>query len=276
MEKFGYSLMLRAAMRLTKVDPSTAQTYVSKAVAGGLIASNEENATLRNTSVFNNYIGVHLGAREKANYYLTEPFVEHLKNNEDPRLESIAIRHVGATNGPSQTIDRITRDPDLQIGMPMGHDDVSINSVLAENGVVSLWDFSQANIYTVLKVDSPQFFLTYAQTQLLLAEGAIRGWVQGDAASYYEAGIRANMEQMAIYDAAASIPESAISSYISNHPLVTEMALEQINTEYWIASFLDGSELFANFRRSGYPTLEPNPYAGSEITGDFYPKHALP
>lgn len=129
-KKFGYSLMLRAAMRLTKVDPSTAQTYVSKAVAGGLISSNEENAILRNTSVFNNYIGVHLGAREKANYYLTEPFVEHLKNNEDPRLESIAIRHVGATNGPSQTIDRITRDPDLQIGMPMGHDDVSINSVL--------------------------------------------------------------------------------------------------------------------------------------------------
>ncbi|WP_339901339.1 SusD/RagB family nutrient-binding outer membrane lipoprotein [uncultured Cyclobacterium sp.] len=165
--------------------------------------------------------------------------------------------------------DRITRDPDLQIGMPMGHDDVSINSVLDENGVVSLWDFSQANIYTVLKVDSPQFFLTYAQNQLLLAEAAIRGWVQGDAASYYEAGIRANMEQMAMYDAAASISESAINSYISNHPLVTEMALEQINTEYWIASFLDGSELFANFRRSGYPTLEPNPYAGSEITGDF-------
>ncbi|WP_339901338.1 SusD/RagB family nutrient-binding outer membrane lipoprotein [uncultured Cyclobacterium sp.] len=86
-KKFGYSLMLRAAMRLTKVDPSTAQTYVSKAVAGGLISSNGENAILRNTSVFNNYIGVHLGAREKANYYLTEPFVDHLKNNEDPRLE---------------------------------------------------------------------------------------------------------------------------------------------------------------------------------------------
>lgn len=268
-KKFGYSLMLRAAMRLTKVDPSTAQTYVSKAVAGGLISSNEENAILRNTSVFNNYIGVHLGAREKANYYLTKPFVDHLKNNEDPRLESIAIRHVGATNGPSQTIDRITRDPDLQIGMPMGHDDVSINSVLAENGVVSLWDFSQANIYTVLKVDSPQFFLTYAQNQLLLAEASIRGWVQGDAASYYETGIRANMEQMAMYDEAASISAPEIDSYISNHPLVTEMALEQINTEYWIASFLDGSELFANFRRSGYPTLEPNPYAGSEITGDF-------
>ena len=268
-KKFGYSLMFRAAMRMTKVDPPTAETYVKKAVAGGLIASNEDNATLRNTSVFNNYIGVHLGAREKANYYLTEPFVNHLKSNDDPRLESIAIRHVGATNGSSQTISRITRDPELQIGMPMGHDDVSINSVLNEKGVVSLWDFSQANIYTVLKIDSPQFFITYSQTQLLLAEAALRGWVQGNPETYFHEGIRANMEQMALYDAAATISEGAIDSYISNHPLGSEMALEQINTEYWIASFLDGSELFANFRRSGYPTLEANPYSGSEITGDF-------
>ncbi|WP_339926217.1 SusD/RagB family nutrient-binding outer membrane lipoprotein [uncultured Cyclobacterium sp.] len=268
-KKFGYSLMLRAAMRLTKVDPSTAQSYVGKAVAGGLISSNTENAVLRNTSIFNNYIGVHLGAREKANYYLTEPFVNHLKSNEDPRLVSIAIRHVGATNGPSQTINRITRDPDLQIGMPMGHDDVSINSVSSETGVVSLWDYTQANIYTVLKVDSPQFFLTYSQNQLLLAEAAIRGWVQGEASDYYEEGIRANMEQMALYDVEATVSEQDAEEYIANHPLESEMALEQINTEYWISSFLDGSELFANFRRSGFPTLEANPYAGSEITGDF-------
>ncbi|HSI75364.1 MAG TPA: SusD/RagB family nutrient-binding outer membrane lipoprotein [Lunatimonas sp.] len=268
-KKFGYSLMLRAAMRLSKVDPAKAQSFVTKAVAGGLIQSNDENAVLRNTSVFNNYLGVHLGAREKANYYLTAPFVNHLKNNNDPRLRSIAIRHVGATNGPSQTIARITRDPALQVGMPMGHDDVSINSVLAANGVVSLWDFSQANIYTVLKIDAPQFILTYAQNQLLLAEAAVRGWVSGNAADYYAAGIRANMEQMALYDGDASIPTADIDQYIAAHPLVAGRELELINTEYWIAAFLDGSELFANFRRSGYPILQKNPYTGSEITGDF-------
>jgi hypothetical protein len=268
-KKFGYSLMLRAAMRLSKVDPATAQTYVTRAVNGGLITSNAENATLRNTSVFNNHLGVHLGAREKANYYLTAPFINHLKNNSDPRLRSIAIRHVGATNGPSQTLARVTRDPDLQIGMPMGHDDVSINSVLSENGVVSLWDFSQASIYTVLKIDSPQFFLTYAQTQLLLAEAATRGWVQGNPAEYYASGIRANMEQMALFDESATIPEEEIVQYIANHPLLPGRELELINTEYWIAAFLDGTELFANFRRSGYPVLQKNPYSGSEISGDF-------
>lgn len=268
-KKFGYSLMLRAAMRLAKVDPAKAQNFVTKAVAGGLIQTNAENAVLRNTSVFNNYLAVHLGAREKANYYLTAPFVNHLKDNNDPRLRSISIRHVGATNGPSQTIARITRDPAQQIGMPMGHDDVSINSVLAANGVVSLWDFSQANIYTVLKIDAPQFILTYAQNQLLLAEAAVRGWVPGNAADYYAAGIRANMEQMALYDGDAMIPTADIDQYIAAHPLAAGRELELINTEYWIAAFLDGSELFANFRRSGFPILQKNPYTGSEITGDF-------
>jgi hypothetical protein len=267
--KFGYSLMLRAAMRLSKVDPTKAQLYVGRAVAGGVVTSNSENAVLRNTSVFNNHIGVHLGAREKANYYLTAPFVNHLKASNDPRLRSISIRHVGATNGTTQTVNRITREPAMQIGMPMGHDDVSINSVLAENGVVSLWDFSQANIYTVLKIDAPQFFLTYAQTQLLLAEAAVRGWVQGNPSVFFATAIRANMEQMAQYDAGAAIEEDKIAAYIAANPLIQGRELEQINTQYWIASFLDGTELFANFRRSGFPVLQKNPYAGSEITGNF-------
>ena len=38
------------------------------------------------------------------------------------------------------------------------------------------------------------------------------------------------------------------------------MELQQINTQYWISSFLNGPEAFANFRRTGYPALAPNPY----------------
>ena len=38
-KQFGYSLMLRMAMRLTKVDAATAQKYAEKAAAGGTFAS---------------------------------------------------------------------------------------------------------------------------------------------------------------------------------------------------------------------------------------------
>src|SRR3982751_5035482 len=94
-KKFGYSLLLRAAMRLSKVAPDLAKTYVEKAVAGGLMQSNKDNSVIRHTSLYNNWIAVHLTAREKANFYLAKPFVDFLKSKNDPRLVSISVRAVG-------------------------------------------------------------------------------------------------------------------------------------------------------------------------------------
>ena len=157
--------------------------------------------------------------------------------------------------------------------MPMGYDNVTIAQTFPKLGVVSLWDFSQVNINTVLnRTVAPTYHVTYAQTQLLLAEAALRGWVTGDPATLFANGIKAHMEQMAEYGTNAAISTNAIQTYIEAHPLdvsTQEKALEQINTQYWVASFLNGSELFANFRRSGYPALTPNPYPGKEITEDF-------
>ncbi|MCF0069859.1 SusD/RagB family nutrient-binding outer membrane lipoprotein [Dyadobacter sp. CY261] len=275
-KKLGYSLMLRAGMRLSKVDPTLAKTYVTKAVAGGLFESNADNSIIRHTAIYNNYIANHLAAREKTNFYLAAPFVNYLKENNDPRLPVFAVRYVGAKGGPEQTASRASSDPKVQIGMPMGYNDVTINSVLAQNGVVSLWDFTQINLTTVLKLDAPEFHITYAQVQLLLAEAAVRGWISGTAADYYAKGIRANLEQMSMYDASATIKEDAILAYLKAHPLDEAKALDQINTQYWVATFLDGNESWANFRRSGFPTLKKNPYPGSEITEDFIRRMPYP
>jgi len=275
-KKLGNSLLLRAAMRLTKVAPDVTQTYVAKAVAGGLMQSNSDNSVLRHTSLYNNWIAVHLTAREKANFYLAKPFVDYLKNNNDPRLASIAVRHVGAKSGAEQGPPRTTSDPALQIGMPVGYDDVSIKNTFAAYGVASLYDYSQVNLNTILKVTAPEYHVTYAETQLLLAEAVVRGWATGDANQLFQSGIRAHMLQMAEYDPSAAISESAIQTYLAANPLNPATALEQINTQYWVAAFMNGSELFANFRRSGYPSLQKNPYPGSEITGDFIRRMPYP
>ncbi|MGI8636960.1 MAG: SusD/RagB family nutrient-binding outer membrane lipoprotein, partial [Segetibacter sp.] len=91
----------------------------------------------------------------------------------------------------------------------------------------------------------------------------------GTAASYYTAGIRAHMEQLATYDAGSAVSPSAIGEYLAANPLNPSKALEQINTQYWVASFLNGPETWANFRRSGFPALTPNPYPGKTISGAF-------
>ena len=46
-KKFGYSLMLRLAMRVSNVDATMADTYVTKAVAGGTMASNDDNVWVK-------------------------------------------------------------------------------------------------------------------------------------------------------------------------------------------------------------------------------------
>jgi hypothetical protein len=272
-KRFGYSLMLRAAMRLTKAAPDVAQTYAAKAVAGGLMQANADNAATRHTALYVNWLADHLGAREKANYYLAAPFVNYLRDNNDPRLKVIAVRYVGAKSGSEQVTARATTDPAQQVGMPMGYDNVTIAQTFASLGVVSLWDFSQVNINTVLnRTAAPTYHVTYSQTQLLLAEAALRGWAPGDPATLFANGIKAQMEQMAEYGPNAAISTNDIQAYIQAHPLDMsrpEKALEQINTQYWVSSFLNGAELFANFRRSGYPALSPNPYPGREITEDF-------
>jgi hypothetical protein len=106
---------------------------------------------------------------------------------------------------------------------------------------------------------APSFLVTYAQTQLLLAEAAHRGWIQGDPATFYENGISAHMEQISNSYNNTTIAQSDIDAFLQAHPLQAGSELEQINTEYWVASFLIPDEGWANFRRSCYPRLDPNP-----------------
>jgi hypothetical protein len=43
--------------------------------------------------------------------------------------------------------------------------------------------------------------------------------------------------------------------------------LQQINAQYWVATFMDENESFANWRRSGYPSLTPINYPGNITSG---------
>ncbi|MEO7961414.1 MAG: SusD/RagB family nutrient-binding outer membrane lipoprotein [Ginsengibacter sp.] len=260
-KKFGYSLLLRAGMRLSKVDAAKAQSTVQAAFAGGVITNNDDNAYVRHDANYTFPIGNMLNGSEAANFYLTKPFVDQLKSTSDPRLAAIAVRYVGATSGNDQKPAVASSNPDLQIGMPMGYDNGSIVAQATADGLASFYDYSQVDRTRLVKTSSPSFFVTASQTLLLLAEATFRGWISsGTAAQYFGDGIRAHMDQMAIYDAGSAISPVDKEAYVAANPLSSGSELEQINTQYWISSFLNGPEAFANFRRSGYPALTPNPY----------------
>jgi hypothetical protein len=276
-KRLAYSLMLRAGMRLSKVDAAKAQTYVGKAIAGGLMQSNLDNAVVRHTAAFASDLGGTLNGSEKANYYLAAPFVNYLKQNQDPRLASIAVRYAAAVSGGDQDAGKgLTRDTTAQIGMPMGYDNGTIGPVATANGLPSFYAFSQVDRTRMGKQTAPVFMVTLAQTKLLLAEAVFRGWAQGDAAALYREGILAHMDQMKYYDPASAVTPEAAEQYANTHPLEAGKELMLINTQYWVASFLNGPEAFANFRRTGYPVLTPNPYPGRGISGQFIRRLTYP
>ena len=264
-KRFGFSLLLRASMRLSKVNPAKSAEYVAKAVAGGLMQSNADNAIIRHNASFANPIGSQLNGGQSAFFYLAEDFVDFLKKANDPRLESIAVRYVGATSGAQQIESRANRTKDVQIGAPLGYDNTTITVAVKEKKLASLWDYSQLDRTRVGGLNAPSFLVTYSETQLLLAEAAHRKWTTGTASTLYSSGIKAHMQQFASYGTTSTISEAAINAYLLANPLTPGKELEEINTQYWVSSFLVGPESWANFRRSGFPVLKPNSFPGSDL-----------
>ncbi|MBM3442367.1 MAG: SusD/RagB family nutrient-binding outer membrane lipoprotein [Bacteroidetes bacterium] len=264
-KRLGNSLLLRAAMRLSKVNPAVAQTYVTKAVTGGLMTSNADNIVIRHNANFANDVGSQLNGGQSAFFYLAKDFVDHLKSTSDPRLTAISVRYKGALSGANQIESRASRLAADQIGMPLGYDNTTISTEVRASNLASLWDYSQLDRTRMASPQAPTFILTYAQTQLLLAEAITRGWAPGNAATAYANGVRAHMQQLALYGTSTAIPVAAIDAWVTANPLVAARAREQINTQYWVASFLNGPEAFANFRRSGFPVLAPNLFPGRDL-----------
>ncbi|MDQ6889507.1 MAG: SusD/RagB family nutrient-binding outer membrane lipoprotein [Bacteroidota bacterium] len=277
-KKLGNSLLLRTAMRYTKVDAAKAQQFVTIAVNGGVMQSIADNAFIAFNSTFNHPTANSYQGTERGNYYLAKPFVDYLQSTGDPRLGVIAVKYDFPAN-PLATVGTEDTNPADQQGMPLGYNESTIsNDPLYPGKSGAAWKYSQLNRRTVAKIDVPEFFITYAQTELLLAEAAQRGWIAGSAATFYDAGVRAHMDQMKQYDALATISAASEDAYLLANPFNPAMALQQINTQYWIASFQNGSEAWANFRRSGFPALTPNPYPGADpaVAGDFIHRLVYP
>lgn len=273
-KKLGNSILLRVAMRYSKNNPTKAQQWVSTALNpanGGLMTSIDDNAKIVCNQSYQAPTAGTFNGTERANYYIGKPFIDILKNTNDPRLKVIAVRYDNPDLADPGNADTTPAD---QIGMPYGYSDATISSEPNYPGTSpsgAAWKYSQVNRSTVGKTEATYFFVTFCQTQLLLAEAVQRGWATGDAAAIYNTAVKGGMDQMAQFDALATIPAAEQDAYLAANPFNPATALEQINTQYWINSFGEAQEAWSNFRRSGFPALAPNPYpnADPEVKGGF-------
>lgn len=285
LKKFANSLMLRVAMRLTKVDDATAKTYAAKAFANGVITSNDDNCMLMHAGgVTTNdssepyaKIVVH---EDPGVAFINTTFLDLLKSTNDPRIPLFMC--VYPTDYETKDVDPAKAEnaaPAKQKGLPgffsmSPSSDYSImkyngteftDEVLSDKNSDKYYKkaYSQPNRSTYGDPTGPTFVCTAAQTNLLLAEAALRGYISGDAKAFYEAGVRCAMKQFSAFPSANAkalvgtyLTDAAINAYLAANPYDAAKAYEQINTQYWINCFFDEYETYANWRRSGYPVLE--------------------
>ncbi|MGC3943142.1 MAG: SusD/RagB family nutrient-binding outer membrane lipoprotein [Chryseolinea sp.] len=290
-KKFANSLLLRAGMRLVNANPSKAAATVAAAFSAGVILDNADNAVIRHDANFMNGVGNTLNGTEAANFYLTKTFVDALKANNDPRLDSaIAVRYVGANSGPAQVYTGGSANAKFnsanQYGMPMGSTDATADAAgAALPGGGNRYAFSQANRNVVASRATPMFLVTAAMSNLLLSEAVERNiaGVTGTSENYFKAGITAHMAQMSSYAITSVTPNPTIkpadiAAYVNARAATFNAApagaaladsrVNEINYEYWIASFLNGNECWANFRRVGMEQRSyrtPNPAAAAQL-----------
>lgn len=305
-KRFANSLMLRLAMRLVKVDEATAKQYAAKAQANGLITDNAQNVKLDHpggtTTNDSAEPFAKINAHEDKEFFMSKTFIDVLKESADPRLALIAT----VCENPDISVQSAdyqygNSDPAIQQGLPSGGYSNGPSSPYFIGQVDDRFDKSEGNIYhdtpgdagvhfksrfsvpnryTYSDPEAPTFIVTNAQTQLLLSEAAVRGYVSGDAAAYFEAALRAAMAQFSQFPSKGAstlvdtyLTDDAVNTYVSNMMTLFNAAdnagkIGMINIQYWINSFGDEYESFANWRRSGWPVLTESPFCSGKPQAD--------
>ena len=281
-KKFGYSLMLRLGMRLTEIDPAMAETWVKKAIAGGVITSDDDLAKIDyvdgSITASRNFISAGLmstdyvtaGGDNVEGGKFAKTLIDHLKTTKDPRLNVISVVWTKASKESPYVADTATA---LQTGMPNA----------AFNGLPGDFDkYSEPNPATVLKYNAPLLVMTSAEMHLLLAEANLRGWYSGATAeASYNAAVTAGMKQWATFGTSGVISDAKIAAYLKANPFnaagTLAQKMEQIGTQKWVTLFLeDEYEIFSNWRRTGYPKLTPTNYPGNLTGGQIPTRFVIP
>lgn len=257
--KFANSVALRIAVRTGDAEAAAA-AYSHPA---GLIKTNADNAMMDPALQINPY---NLASSSWGDLRINASITDYMNGYNDPRMEAYF------TNSTFEGHEK------EYIGMRTGE------AMFEKNDVAS---YSMPNFSS----SSPMPVFTAAETMFLLAEAALNNWISEDPQECYNNGIRLSMEQY-------GIGGSRTEEYLSDNESVpadhkndprgekydydrktqvtvawdpaadNETKLEKIITQKWIAMYPLGLEAWAEFRRTGYPELNPvmDNLSGGKIT----------
>jgi hypothetical protein len=239
-KKFGNSVHLLMALRLSKVDPTKGAAEFNKAVTNGTMAANTDNFAYPHLldKSNENFWYTQMNVMGRLWYAVSKPLVDTMQSMADPRLPVYADT---ATSGPSKG-----KYAGLAYGLTT---------------TVTPGNFSLLGSKLRMQ-NAPVYLVTYAQVLLAKAEAAKLGWITGGdvtAKTNYESAIQNSISQW-------KGDTTGLSTYKAQLKVVYDPvnAINQIALQRWIHLFLHGYEAWAEWRRTGYPLLIAAPGANGD------------
>lgn len=232
-KKFAATLKLKMAMVLADVDAATASKKVQEAVATGVFASNDDNATMK--------------------------YASDATTNSNPIWQA-AINSGRHDNQPANTlVDQMNswNDPRRPLYFSLFNGGYSGGQPGAGNSYLGASTFSDQ----MLDPTFPGDILDYSEAEFLLAEAVERNFITGSAADHYNAGVTASIE---FWGGSASDASTYLAQPAVAYATATGDYHRKIGYQQWIAMYNRGWDAWTSIRRLGYPDINTiNPPIGA-------------
>ncbi|MCF8380876.1 MAG: SusD/RagB family nutrient-binding outer membrane lipoprotein [Bacteroidales bacterium] len=240
-KKFGNSLHLRLAIRISNVDEAKASAEISKILTNPttypIFASNADNASL--TYPGGDWDDPWYSAyATTSDAWMAKPLIDALVDLNDPRLEFYTD---SLKNGTYEGIE---------VGASL----------------TKLYSKPDANF--IKNQEGTVYLMKYSEIEFIKAEAARRNFITSvPAKDAYEKAIKASCEEF-------GISSTAITNYLASAGVAWNGDLDQIYTQKWISLYRQSWEAWAEMRRTDVPALGPaanSNYSGHNRTPFRFP-----
>jgi hypothetical protein len=260
--RFANSLRARHALRMVNVNPAGADAQLTAALtdAGGVFESNDHAARLAfaGTGTINN-----------------NPWWANFQTRDDQRVSdrlmyflngwNANFRNVAWSDPRREVYAQPARETGIFRPVPNATTHAMWSDSLEHTSRPGSIFFGGTTVYGSFPgpgATTPLYLMTTAEMFFIRAEAAQRGMgglSPGQAAGFYQAGIRSSMAQWGVTSS------SAIDAYLARPEVAyaggTE-GLRQIAIQKWIALYADGAQAWSEWRRTCQPSnVRPGPEA---------------
>jgi len=251
--KFGNSLYLRLLLRLSgKGEVSTQCINKIKEIVDlnpaqyPIISTNDESAILRWTGV-PPYTSPLLTVREQdfRAPAIASFFIDNLVNWNDPRID-ISL----GSNG----INRWAIAPyqGAFVGIPSGYTPGMGESKKS-------YFYSNTSSSSLMTEPLTGMIMNYAEVKFILAEAAVKGWINGSAETFYNDGV---LNSIKLWLPSWSVP---VTTYLTAADMqwipsgTLDEKMERIHLQKFYALFLVDMQQWFEYRRTSHPVLPIGP-----------------